>query len=143
MLRLPGHLEPFRATGARPARPAPRRAFASPVCALTTQCADRTRPLALSGLLHPTTPSPEHAEYLPEVSDCRLSPAQAFNQISAEVAKVLTDPQVRQQLDAQGLTAVGGDPSKSAAFSGSAARSRWRCHRRELDKFKRTVELSL
>ena len=50
MLRLPGHLG---RPGARPARPTPRRAFASPVCAFTTQCADRIRHRALSGLTRP------------------------------------------------------------------------------------------
>jgi tripartite-type tricarboxylate transporter receptor subunit TctC len=51
--------------------------------------------------------------------------------IAAEVAKALTDPQVRQQLDAQGVTPLGSNPADSAVF-----------HRKELDKFKRAVELS-
>ena len=59
------------------------------------------------------------------------TPAQVVNRISAEVAKALTDPQLRQQLDAQGVTPVGTNPAESSVF-----------HRKELDKFKRAVEIS-
>ena len=59
------------------------------------------------------------------------TPPAVVQRISAEVAKALADPQVRQQLDAQGVTPVGSSPADSAAF-----------HRKELDKFKRAVELS-
>ena len=59
------------------------------------------------------------------------TPPAVVQRISAEVAKALTDPQVRQQLDAQGVTPVGSTPAESAAF-----------HRKELDKFKRAVEIS-
>ena len=48
-----------------------------------------------------------------------------------KVAKALSDPQVRQQLDAQGVTPVGSNPAESAVF-----------HRKELDKFKRAVDWS-
>jgi tripartite-type tricarboxylate transporter receptor subunit TctC len=59
------------------------------------------------------------------------TPTQVVNRISAEVAKALTDPQLRQQLDAQGVTPVGTNPAESSVF-----------HRKELDKFKRAVEIS-
>jgi tripartite-type tricarboxylate transporter receptor subunit TctC len=59
------------------------------------------------------------------------TPAAVVQRISAEVAKALADPQVRQQLDAQGVTPVGSTPAESAVF-----------HRKELDKFKRAVEIS-
>lgn len=50
LLRLPSQLGRPRA---RPARPAPRRAFASPVCAFTIRCADRAGHRVLPGLPRP------------------------------------------------------------------------------------------
>ena len=99
------------------------------------------RPLAVtSGKRSPLFPElPSMAEFIPGFDATAWvllmapagTPAQVVNRISAEVAKALSDPQLRQQLDAQGVTPVGSNPEDSAAF-----------HRRELDKFKRAVELS-
>jgi tripartite-type tricarboxylate transporter receptor subunit TctC len=59
------------------------------------------------------------------------TPAAVVNRIQAEVKKALDDPGVRQQLEAQGASVVGGNPSETQAF-----------HRSEMAKFKRAVEIS-
>ena len=99
------------------------------------------RPLAVtSNKRSPQFPDvPSMAEFIPGFDATAWvllmapagTPPAVVNRISAEVAKALTDPQLRQALDAQGVTPVGGSPAESAAF-----------HRKELDKFKRAVELS-
>ena len=99
------------------------------------------RPLAVtSNKRSPQFPDlPSMAEFIPGFDATAWvllmapagTPPAVVNRISAEVAKALTDPQLRQALDAQGVTPVGSSPAESAAF-----------HRKELDKFKRAVELS-
>ena len=99
------------------------------------------RPLAVtSNKRSPQFPDlPSMAEFIPGFDATAWvllmapagTPPAVVQRISAEVAKALTDPQVRQQLDAQGVTPVGSTPAESAAF-----------HRKELDKFKRAVEIS-
>jgi tripartite-type tricarboxylate transporter receptor subunit TctC len=59
------------------------------------------------------------------------TPAAVVTRIQAEVKKALDDPGVRQQLEAQGATVVGSNPSETQAF-----------HRSEMTKFKRAVEIS-
>ena len=99
------------------------------------------RPLAVtSNKRSPQFPDlPSMAEFIPGFDATAWvilmapagTPTQVVNRISAEVAKALADPQLRQQLDAQGVTPVGTTPAESATF-----------HRKELDKFKRAVEIS-
>ena len=99
------------------------------------------RPLAVtSNKRSPQFPDlPSMAEFIPGFDATAWvllmapagTPAPIVNRISAEVAKALTDPQLRQALEAQGVTPVGTNPAESAAF-----------HRKELEKFKRAVELS-
>ena len=99
------------------------------------------KPLAVtSNKRSPQFPDlPSMAEYIPGFDATAWvllmapagTPPAVVQRIAAEVAKALADPQVRQQLDAQGVTPVGSSPADSAAF-----------HRKELDKFKRAVELS-
>jgi tripartite-type tricarboxylate transporter receptor subunit TctC len=103
--------------------------------------AGNVRPLAVtSNKRSPQFPDlPSMAEFIPGFDATAWvllmapvgTPAAVVQRISAEVAKALADPQVRQQLDAQGVTPVGSSPAESAVF-----------HRKELDKFKRAVELS-
>ena len=103
--------------------------------------AGNVKPLAVtSNKRSPQFPDlPSMAEYIPGFDATAWvllmapagTPPAVVQRISAEVAKALADPQVRQQLDAQGVTPVGSSPADSAAF-----------HRKELDKFKRAVELS-
>ena len=103
--------------------------------------AGQVRPLAVtSGKRSPLFPDlPSMAEFIPGFDATAWvllmapagTPPQVVSRISAEVAKALADPQLRQQLEAQGVTPVGSNPDESAVF-----------HRRELDKFKRAVELS-
>jgi len=59
------------------------------------------------------------------------TPPSVVARVSAEVRRALEDPAVRQQLDAQGATAVGSTPAEAAQF-----------HLGEMRKFKRAVELS-
>lgn len=99
------------------------------------------RPLAVtSNKRSPQFPDlPSMAEFIPGFDATAWvllmapagTPAAVVNRISAEVAKAMADPQLRQALDAQGVTPVGSNPAESAAF-----------HRKELEKFKRAVELS-
>ena len=51
--------------------------------------------------------------------------------MSAELRKALEDPAVKAQLESQGATVVGSNPSDAAAF-----------HLAEMRKFKRAVEIS-
>ena len=51
--------------------------------------------------------------------------------VAAEARRALDDPAVRQQLEAQGATAVGSTPAEALPF-----------HQAEMRKFKRAVELS-
>ena len=59
------------------------------------------------------------------------TPPAVVTRIHAEVKKALDDPGVRQQLEGQGASVVGGPPAETAAF-----------HRAEMAKFKRAVEIS-
>ena len=59
------------------------------------------------------------------------TPPAVVARVSAEVRRALEDPAVRQQLDAQGATAVGSAPAEATLF-----------HLAEMRKFKRAVELS-
>ena len=59
------------------------------------------------------------------------TPPNVVARIQAEVKKALDDPAVRQQLEAQGASVVGGTPAETLNF-----------HRSEMAKFKRAVEIS-
>jgi tripartite-type tricarboxylate transporter receptor subunit TctC len=58
-------------------------------------------------------------------------PAPIVERMSQETARALQDPDVRAKLADIGATAVGNTPAQSAAY-----------HRRELEKFRRAVEIS-
>jgi tripartite-type tricarboxylate transporter receptor subunit TctC len=59
------------------------------------------------------------------------TPPTVVARIQAEVKKALDDPAVKQQLEAQGASVVGGTPAETLNF-----------HRSEMAKFKRAVEIS-
>lgn len=59
------------------------------------------------------------------------TPAPFIERLSAEIRTSLNRPQVRSRLEDIGATVVGADPATTTAF-----------HRRELEKWKRAVELS-
>ncbi len=59
------------------------------------------------------------------------TPPAVVARIQAEVKKALDDPAVKQQLEAQGASVVGGTPAETLNF-----------HRAEMAKFKRAVEIS-
>jgi tripartite-type tricarboxylate transporter receptor subunit TctC len=59
------------------------------------------------------------------------TPPAVVARIQAEVKKALDDTAVRQQLEAQGASVVGGTPAETLNF-----------HRNEMAKFKRAVEIS-
>ncbi|MGE0800961.1 MAG: Bug family tripartite tricarboxylate transporter substrate binding protein [Lautropia sp.] len=103
--------------------------------------AGRVRPLAVtSEKRSPLLPDvPAVAEYLPGFDASAWivvmapadTPAALVARISSELKRAVEDPAVRAQLESQGATVVGSTPAQTAAF-----------HQRELQKFKRAVEIS-
>ena len=59
------------------------------------------------------------------------TPGEIVEQVAVEVKKALADPAVEDRLGKMGATAFGSDPATTAAFQ-----------RREIQKFKRAVEIS-